>query len=35
MTALFDEIAKYRRLLNELEEGVAGRWPRQGNGASR
>lgn len=32
--ALYDEIAKHRRLLNELEEGIAGSWPRQDRSAA-
>jgi chromosome partitioning protein len=35
MTALYTEITKHRRLLNELEERIARGGARQGNGAAR
>lgn len=34
VTALYDEIAKHRRLLHELEKGFAGSWPGQGRSAA-
>jgi chromosome partitioning protein len=35
MMALYEEIAKQRRLVNELKEGIARSGARQGNGAAR
>jgi chromosome partitioning protein len=35
MTALYEEIAKQRRLVHELEEGITRSGRRQGNGSSR
>jgi chromosome partitioning protein len=35
MTAFYEEIAKHRRLLHELEKGISRKEVRQGNGAVR